>query len=140
MGRGADAASNRWNTGAAPERRAAVIKTFEVTGENGVAHEVGLPCIEQRPLTQTKEKFGAAGSVLASLHESGNVNKGVEKQVGKITEGERKASDQFNAQPKEVVGMLWEKGVNHMKGEKEKKNWAKLGLASRIGKLIRCGG
>lgn len=86
-----------------------MIRTHEVTGEAGGAHEVGLPCIEQRPLTQTKAKVGDAGRVSASLLESGNVNEGVEKQYGKIMEGERKALDQHKDQSKDAMGMLWEK-------------------------------
>lgn len=83
MGRGIDTVSDRWNSSVESERRATVIRTYEVTGEAGGAHEVGLPCIEQLHLTQTKAKGGDAGRVSASLHESGNVMERSWKEKGR---------------------------------------------------------
>lgn len=104
MGRGTDTASGQWNVGVELRRRLAMNRTYEVIGEVGGAHEVGLPCIEQRPLTQTKAKDGDSGRVIESLHENGKVNERVEKQNGMNMEEERKTSNQPKDQSKDAVG------------------------------------
>jgi len=123
MGRGPNSGSSQWNADGNPGRRSTMNRTYEVLVEAGGDHKVGLSCIEQCSLTQTKAKDRDSGRATESSHENGRVNRLMEKQDGKKMEVERKASDQSNVQTKNVESTQGEKAKITRCGKMGRINW-----------------